>query len=83
MLGDNTVLGCAAGGGNQANIIEDAARAVSKIVVYKTDSCVNGTPGSQVGAILKEYNVPQNQVKITNSFGVQIGGERKYRDQTL
>ena len=73
LLGDNTVLSCCAlPGGSHAGIIEDAARAVSKIVVYKTDSCVSGTPGGQVGSVLKEYNVPTNQVTITNSYGVEV-----------
>ena len=72
LLGENTVLGCAPGGGNNANNIEDAVRAVSKIVVYKTDSCVNATPGNQTGPILKEYYVPKNLLTINNSFGVQI-----------
>lgn len=72
LLGENTVSGCAPGGGNIANSIVDAARAVSKIVVYKTDSCVNATPGNQIGPILKEYYVPKDLLTINNSFGVQI-----------
>lgn len=72
LLGENTVSGCAPVGGNIANSIVDAARAVSKIVVYKTDSCVDTTPGKQIGPILKEYYVPQNLLTINNSFGVQI-----------
>jgi len=72
LLGENTVSGCVPAGGNHANNIEDAIRAVSKIVVYKTDSCLNATPGNQIGAILKEYYVPKNLLTINNSFGVQI-----------
>ncbi|PKN77250.1 MAG: hypothetical protein CVU52_01325 [Deltaproteobacteria bacterium HGW-Deltaproteobacteria-10] len=72
LLGENTVSGCAPGGGNYANNIEDTVRAVSKIVVYKTDSCINTTPGNQIGPVLKEYYVPQKLLNINNSFGVQI-----------
>ncbi|PKN20272.1 MAG: hypothetical protein CVU71_00285 [Deltaproteobacteria bacterium HGW-Deltaproteobacteria-6] len=72
LLGENTVLSCAPGGGNHASNIEDAVRAVSKIVVYKTDSCLNATPGSQTGPVLKAYRVPENLLNINNSFGVQI-----------
>lgn len=72
-MGENTVMGCAASGVNQMHVIKDAHRDVSKIGVHKTDSCVNGRPGSQGETILKTYRVLEDQATVTNSFGLPLG----------
>lgn len=72
-MGENTVMGCAASGVNQIHVIKDAHRGVSKIGVHKTDSCVNGRPGSQGETILKTYRVLEDQATVTNSFGLPLG----------